>query len=149
MEDSLARTYSSQSLKSQKFNKLHCSNIGNWLIKMLNDNFHINYFQSFSFSEFIKINRRDNKESNKRMNQLKMQINKKKNDDPEFFKNCFESNPLSENCTLIAVSFFTLSKSIPMLLMNLGIQSSVQRISKKMYFIRKPRMVYGSPGIEI
>lgn len=73
----------------------------------------------------------------------------KKNEDPEFFKNCLESNPLSENWILRAVSFFTFSNSIPILFINFGIQSSVYRMSKNMYFMRKPWIVYGSPGIDI
>jgi hypothetical protein len=47
-----------------------------------------------------------------------MYVDKKKNDEPEFFKNCLESNPLSENWTFKAVSFFTFPKSIPMPFIN-------------------------------
>jgi hypothetical protein len=47
------------------------------------------------------------------------------------------------------VSFFNISKSIPTPLMKLSIHNSVYRMSKKMYFMRKPRIVDGSPGIEI
>ncbi len=97
MEDNFAITCSSQSLISQKLRKLHYNNIGNWFIKNLNENFHINYFKSLSLSDFMKISCRDDKYNKKRMSQLEMQIDKKKIDDPEFFKNCFEPKPLAEN----------------------------------------------------
>jgi hypothetical protein len=54
-----------------------------------------------------------------------MKIKSRNIDEPEFFKNYFESYPFSENCKLSGESFSNESKEIPMLSINYSIQSSV------------------------
>jgi hypothetical protein len=61
------------------------------------DCFHINYLASFYYKQAILFENRDKRDSNNRIIQPKMYIIRKKREDPEFFKNCLELNPFSEN----------------------------------------------------
>jgi hypothetical protein len=64
------------------------------------DWFHINNFSNLCFRAVKKLNR-DKTDNN---NQLEMYKIIKNREDPEFFRNYFESKPLSENWILRAVS---------------------------------------------
>lgn len=60
---------------------------------------------------------------------------RKMSEEPAFFKNYLDSNPLFSNSELSALSFFTSSKFNPILAMNSLIHNSVYKISKYTYFI--------------
>jgi hypothetical protein len=125
IEDIFPRFSLSKNLVSCIFNKLQRKSGGYCDNKKFNDNLHINCFIKNDLTALILSEQRDKREKSSSKPQRKMKIKRRNIDDPEFFKNYFESYPFSENCKLSAESFSNESKGIPIPLISFSIHSSV------------------------
>jgi hypothetical protein len=115
----------SLNLVSYIFNKLQRKRGGYCEIKKCNDCLHINCFIRNDLTQLILSEQRVKREKSIRKPQKDMKIKRRNIDEPEFFKNYFESYPFSENCKLSAESFYNSSKGIPMLFINYSTHNSV------------------------
>jgi hypothetical protein len=83
-----------------------------------------------SLREFILVENRDKIATIEKMSQLMIKRARKQTEEPEFFKKCLESKPFSENYGFKASSFVIRPVSMPIFVINLLSQNSVNRISK-------------------
>ena len=97
-EDILPRFYLSLNLKSYMFNKLQKNSGAAWDNIKFKDYFQIKCLEINNFTFLILSEISDNQEKMNRNPHKEMYITRRKIDDPEFFKNYFESYPFSENC---------------------------------------------------
>jgi hypothetical protein len=97
-EDILARFSLSLNLKSYIFNKLQKNSGANWDNTKFNDYFQTNSLETNFLIALILSENWDNIDEINRIAQKIMKIIRRKIDEPEFFKNYFESYPFSENC---------------------------------------------------